>query len=171
MDDGQVFTFRRFTKAHVHTFLHLDRFQGAFSSSSLPSSEKKGEGCRRAVAFSSRIHVDARSDANTLPGYVPTLLPVSLEPGKKEKRKDFPFFLDVQYTPVPAFEVVAFFSTCSWRTRKSWPGRLAHRDFSFFRVIFGPDTFLLESRLRAQNESHLRLFLLLPGYSVNLRPD
>lgn len=39
----QVFTICRFTKARVHTFLHLNRFQDAFSSRSSVAEERKQE--------------------------------------------------------------------------------------------------------------------------------
>lgn len=126
-----MFTFRRFTKARVHTFLHLDRFQGAFSSGSLPSSEKKGR--RVFVAFSSRIHVDARSDADTRFQDAFSLLSRSLL--NQKRRRSERIFLSSSTCNTHArtsFRGCSFFSTCSWRMRKSWPGRLALRCFSFF---------------------------------------
>lgn len=105
---GQVFICR-FTKARVHTFFHLDRFQDAFSSrSSVAREGKKKKGCRRG-AFSFRIHLGAYRRAPPQDAFRSlSLLP---EERKKGGQKDSVF----SHSTRRIYLRGSFFSTYSWR--------------------------------------------------------
>jgi len=101
----------------------------------------------------------------SLPECVLTPRSFSLERGKKEKRKAFPFLFDV-HTHVSASRLLFFYLLLA---EKELARKTSSPALFFFLLIFKPDTFLLKSRL--WNESHLQPFLLVPGCSVNLRSD
>lgn len=158
----QMFTICRFTKACVHTFLHLDRFQDVFSSRSYRQGKKKGEGCRG--AFSLGAYRRAPSQ-DAFP-----FVPFPLSSWRKEKGEFSLFSLNDAYI----YRLQGnFLSTYSWWAWKSSDKARLSLFLSLFSSYLRAGYFFVSRFYVALCGINLTCacFCCFSGYSVNLCSD